>query len=92
MPDFLDEPLLALHMPIEKLSMNEQSEATSKNAGSDFIQEAGQSQTGIIREYVAFLRHNKKWWLIPIVVTLMLVGVLVVLSSTAVAPFIYTLF
>ncbi len=63
MPDFLDEPLLALHIPIEKHAMNERSEATSNNAGSDFSQEAGQSQTGIIMEFIAFLRQNKKWWL-----------------------------
>ena len=35
--------------------------------------------------------HNKKWWLTPIILTLLLIGVLVVLSGTAVAPFIYTL-
>jgi hypothetical protein len=40
-----------------------------------------------------FLRTRKKWWLTPIVVTLILLGVLIVLSeSSAVAPFIYALF
>ncbi len=40
-----------------------------------------------------FLRTRKKWWLTPIVVTLLLLGVLIVLSeSSAVAPFIYALF
>jgi hypothetical protein len=72
--------------------MNKQSDGPGSKAGGDFTQQAGESQTGIVREYVAFLRHNKKWWLIPIVVTLLLVGVLVILSSTAAAPFIYTLF
>ena len=47
---------------------------------------------GIVREFWDFLKHNKKWWLLPIVVVLLLVTVLVVLSGTAVAPFIYTLF
>ena len=58
----------------------------------DFIQQAEQAQPGVLRELCAWLLHNKKWWLIPIVIGLLLVGLLVILSSTAVAPFIYTLF
>ena len=72
--------------------MNKSSENPTSRAASEFSQQAGQSQTGIFREYVDFLRHNKKWWLIPILLVLTLVGVLVVLGSTGAAPFIYTLF
>ncbi len=43
-------------------------------------------------EFVQFLRHNKKWWLWPLVIVLGLTGVLIALSNTALAPFIYTLF
>ena len=43
-------------------------------------------------EIFAFLRHNKKWWLLPIIVVLLAFGVLVILGSTGAAPFIYTLF
>ncbi len=57
-----------------------------------FSSQAEAEAPGILREFVDFLRDNKKWWLIPIVVVLLLVGVLVVLGGTAVAPFIYTLF
>jgi len=40
-----------------------------------------------------FLNARKKWWLTPIIVVLILMGVLIVLSeSSAVAPFIYALF
>ena len=40
-----------------------------------------------------FLKTRKKYWLLPIIVTLLLFGVLIVLTSgTAIAPFIYTLF
>ena len=49
-------------------------------------------QVGLLREFGDFLLHNKKWWLTPIILTLLLVGVLVVLGGTAAAPFIYTLF
>jgi hypothetical protein len=43
-------------------------------------------------EFWHFLKHSKKWWLLPIVVVLVLFGVLMLLSGTAAAPFIYTLF
>lgn len=43
-------------------------------------------------ELWAFLANNKRWWMIPIVTVLLLFGVLVFLSGTAAAPFIYTLF
>jgi drug/metabolite transporter superfamily protein YnfA len=47
---------------------------------------------GFFGELWGFMRQNKKWWLMPIVVVLVLVGLLVILSGTALAPFIYTLF
>ncbi|HWB01163.1 MAG TPA: DUF5989 family protein [Pirellulales bacterium] len=51
-----------------------------------------QSDTGLVREFVLFLRENKKWWLAPIILVLALMGVLVVLSASGAAPFIYTFF
>ena len=50
---------------------------------------AGQS---LWREVLDFLAHEKKWWLLPIVVVLCAVGLLVLVASTPLAPFIYTLF
>lgn len=38
-----------------------------------------------------FLRQNKKWWLMPILIVLILFSVLVILAGTGAAPFIYTL-
>ena len=49
-------------------------------------------RTGIVAEFWHFLSQTKKWWLLPIVVILLAFGVLVFLSGTAAAPFIYTLF
>jgi hypothetical protein len=47
----------------------------------------------ILKEFWGFLRVRKKWWLAPIVIVLLLLGVLIFLSQgSAVAPFIYTLF
>ena len=60
---------------------------------SDFEREAHTvRQTGIVGEFWGFLSHTKKWWLLPIVGILLVFGLLVFLSGTAAAPFIYTLF
>jgi Family of unknown function (DUF5989) len=51
------------------------------------------SKLRIISDYFAFLRHQKKWWLLPIVILLVLFGGLIVLAQgSALAPFIYALF
>jgi len=51
------------------------------------------SKFSIIKEFWEFLKVRKKWWLMPIVLFMLLFGALLVLSqSSAIAPFIYTLF
>ena len=51
------------------------------------------SKSQVIGELWQFMRENKKYWLAPIVITLVVFGVLLVLAkSSAIAPFIYTLF
>jgi len=46
----------------------------------------------ILKEFWAFLSVRKKWWLAPIIIILLLLGLLIFLSQgSAVAPFIYTL-
>jgi len=59
---------------------------------SDFLNRAEEPSPGIVREFVDFLRDNKKWWLIPILLMLSLIGLFAALSTTALAPFIYPLF
>ena len=44
----------------------------------------------LLGEFWQFLRHNKKWWLLPILIVLLVFGVLIFLSGTGAAPFIYT--
>jgi hypothetical protein len=39
-----------------------------------------------------FLRTSKKWWMLPLIISFVLMGVILVLAKTAAAPFIYTLF
>ena len=58
----------------------------------DFLAQASGARTTLIGELFAFLRENKKWWIAPIVISILLLGLLVILGGTAAAPFIYTLF
>ena len=53
---------------------------------------ASREQPGIAAEFYEFLRDNKKWWLLPILVLIGAFGILVALASTGAAPFIYTMF
>ena len=54
---------------------------------------ARQGRGGLLSELWGFMKQNKKWWLLPLLVTLLVFGVLIFLStSTGLAPFIYTLF
>jgi hypothetical protein len=47
----------------------------------------------VLREFLSFLRQEKKFWLVPIIVMMVLFGLLLIFSqSSALAPFIYTLF
>jgi uncharacterized protein DUF5989 len=51
------------------------------------------SKIYVVNELWEFMKENKKYWLAPIMVTLVLFGALLVLAkSSAIAPFIYTLF
>lgn len=64
----------------------------SEKQKSEFEQAGEGSQDSLVKEFVDFVFENKKWWLIPILLVLALVGLLAVLGSTGAAPFIYTLF
>jgi uncharacterized protein DUF5989 len=65
----------------------------SDKVGNEFERAAvNPGGLGIVGEFWYFLRGNGKWWLLPVIGALLLVGVLMVLGSSAVAPFIYTLF
>lgn len=57
-----------------------------------FSKQAEGKQKGPVAEFLTFVAHNKKWWLTPIILVLVVVGVLAVLGGSGVAPFIYSLF
>jgi len=62
------------------------------SAGLEFTDQAKFAPYGIMRELWDLIRFNKKWWLTPIIVVLLVLGALIMLSGTVAAPFIYTLF
>ena len=52
-----------------------------------------QDRFGIFGEFITFLWERKLWWMIPMVIVLVVFGLLLVFAqSSALAPFIYTLF
>jgi len=51
------------------------------------------SKISIIVEFWEFLKERKKWWLLPIIVVFLFLGILIILTQgSPIAPFIYTLF
>jgi len=60
---------------------------------SEFEQAAAEEgRGGFLRELWGFMKENKKWWLLPLILALVIFAALIFLSGTGIAPFIYTLF
>ena len=65
----------------------------SKQPQNEFEKAAAERPRGnFFGEFLGFLRQNKKWWLVPVLIMLLVFGLLIFLSGTGLAPFIYTLF
>jgi len=71
--------------------MKEQGCAKSPGADEQFARQAEQAPAGLLKEYWHFLRHSKKWYMIPTIVLLLLLGLLVALSASGLMPFIYAI-
>jgi hypothetical protein len=58
------------------------------------FEKLAQAQSGgnFFSDLWAFLKTNKKWWLAPLIIFFLIFALLVGLSGTGLAPFIYTLF
>jgi hypothetical protein len=66
--------------------------ADPKSNKDNFATQASEGRESLASEFTAFLKENKKWWLAPILIAILGLGLLVLLGGTAAAPFIYTLF
>ncbi|MCH5372441.1 MAG: DUF5989 family protein [Planctomycetes bacterium] len=71
--------------------MSQHEKAPKRDAEHEFARQAEERPPGLLAEFWDFLIHNKKWWITPIIVVLLLMGTLILLSGSAAAPFIYTL-
>ena len=72
--------------------MSTDSSQQSSEQPSEFEQISGEQQMGLMAEFWLFIKEEKKWWLTPIAGVFLLVSVLVMMTSTGAAPFIYALF
>lgn len=68
--------------------MNSPNTSTEKR----FEELGEQKESGIVVNFLMFIRENRVWWMLPIVIVLSIVGLLGFLATTGAAPFIYTLF
>lgn len=72
--------------------MSDEKQKDDRSADDDFQRQAKTAQPGLLREIAGFLAHSRKVWLAPIIIGLLIIGVIVILGGTPLAPFIYTLF
>ena len=70
------------------------SKKTERAAGEadSFAEQAESDAPGLLREFWDFLCNNKKWWLVPILVVLLLFAALAIMTPSGVTPFIYAIF
>jgi hypothetical protein len=73
-------------------SENIMPENSKEKKMDEFKALAQKKRTSVVAEFWLFLKHNKKWWLLPILIVLFLLGLLILLGGMAIAPFIYPLF
>lgn len=64
----------------------------TSNSDPEILSGVKKRRRGIVVELVGFLMQNKKWWLAPILVCILGLGLLVFFGGTGLGPFIYTLF
>ena len=62
------------------------------NEPDEFRLEASRRRPSLLREFWDFLKHNKKLWLLPILISLLILGALAVLGGTGLAPLLYPVF
>ena len=74
------------YCPMSETEIERQSEVNEFEAAGE------QGNASFLGEFIFFLKTNKKYWMIPILLALLGLGALILLGGTSAAPFIYTLF
>ena len=62
------------------------------DAWNDFELASGERDLPFVAEFVLFLKENKKWWLLPILILIGIVVLFAVLAQTGAGPFVYPMF
>lgn len=62
------------------------------DTNNDFEKASQEKQNNLLSEFMGFLKETKKFWLLPLILVMLALAGLLILSSGAAAPFIYTLF
>jgi len=63
-----------------------------QEADKTFQSRAQSAQPGLLSELAEFMIHNKRWWLVPMIAVLLILGLMIIATSTAIVPGIYMLF
>lgn len=71
---------------------SDRSKSESADSEAQFSAAANQERVGFFAEFWLFLKHNRAWWMIPILVSLGFIALATWMSGSALAPFIYPLF
>jgi membrane glycosyltransferase len=75
------------------LKQAERVDRTGSESSADLESLTSEPEIGLLREFWEFLRTNKRWWLAPIVLSLLVFGLLVALSTqSAIGPWIYAFY
>ena len=75
--------------------MSDQTQPSRGDQAAEFKQQArrvAKASSNPLSEFWYFLGRTRKWWMVPILLSLFLAGAIIVMSGTALAPLIYTLF
>jgi hypothetical protein len=64
----------------------------SNEVKTEFEKASDRKDSNVAFQFLAMLKQNKKFWLLPMVVGLVALGLLIILGGTGAAPFIYSLF
>jgi uncharacterized protein DUF5989 len=78
-------------------SLDDRTEGRSKEPPSKEFEriaakERRRGGVSVFVQILMYLQESKRWWLLPVILALLIMGILIILGSTSAAPFIYTLF
>ncbi len=62
------------------------------DSSNEFEKASQEKQGNLVSEFMGFLKETRKFWLLPLILVMLALGALLILTNSALAPFIYTLF